>query len=542
MNLFINGFWDGFIEKTNPVNITFFIDLFKEVFNEEIELGTLECSDILLESIFSEKTYLFDKKWKYTFLFSGESRLNKYSNEYTCVLYGERNHENIINLPLFIPNIYCSNFIEKLSFPKCITEIPEKNVCAVISNPNGKERNAFLSELEKTITIDYGGTYKKNVNSFLDSYNSESFLKEVSKYKFIVSMENSYGDTYITEKILHGLIGGSIPIYWGSNRICDYFNKDRIIILKDASETDSCIKLINELANNNVKYIEMINKPIFNSKKLQRNISEISNDIKNLIFDRQYKNISRIFTITSQDFEKDRYNRLNQMFEDLGINNYNTKYICPTYKQTISDEIMDIYVKKNLVKKLRINGMKRSEISLFLNYKAVLEYIEKNYLDGLFLIFESDIYIQDNTIDKLSDFIKDVIKHKEKFDLIHIGKGGEDLYFGKPYCDGILPYRDRVTNLPEIFVEDITNVNDKYRLIRKFHTRCTDSFIWSYNGIIKFLKYMNDFPEYDAPFDYYMTNFLETNLEFKHYWSLDTFFIQGSNYGLEASTIQNDWL
>ena len=129
---------------------------------------------------------------------------------------------------------------------------------------------------------------------------------------------------------------------------------------------------------------------------------------------------------------------------------------------------------------------------------------------------------------------------KEDWDVIHIGKGGENEYFLKPYVDGVLPYRDSVLNLPNSYIEDITNPNDKYRLVRKFHTRCTDSFLWNYKGIQKFYNYFCSNFLYDAPFDYYFINFFENNLDFKHYWSLDTFFIQGSNYGLDNSTIQKD--
>ena len=81
MKLFVYGFWSGFIDKTNPVNISFFIDLFKNVFNKDIEIGNFNDSDILLETIFENKTFLFDKQWKYTFLFSGESKLNTYYKE-----------------------------------------------------------------------------------------------------------------------------------------------------------------------------------------------------------------------------------------------------------------------------------------------------------------------------------------------------------------------------------------------------------------------------------------------------------------------------
>ena len=51
---------------------------------------------------------------------------------------------------------------------------------------------------------------------------------------------------------------------------------------------------------------------------------------------------------------------------------------------------------------------------------------------------------------------------------------------------------------------------------------------------------MNENPDYNVPFDYYMIQFMENNTDFKHYWSFDTFFIQGSNQGLIPSSIQND--
>ena len=540
MKLFVHGFWSGFIDKTNPVHIAFFINLFEKVFDTNIELGCLEDSEILLESIFNNETFLYSKKWAYTFLFSGESRLNNFYKDYTCVLYGQKNHNNIINLPLFIPNIYCCNLMNKLTESTIITKVPNKNICAVISNPSGNERNLFLNYLEKKIKIDYGGSYKNNINRFEDTYISPNFINRVSEYKFIVSMENSREETYITEKILQGFLAGSIPVYWGSSRICDYFNKERFLQLNEINETFIIINKIEEIINDETKFLEIVNKPIFNNNKLERDINEIAKDIKNLIFNKKYNLITKIYAICSHEFEPDRHTRLSKLFTNLSINDYNIKFICPTYKHTITDETMNTHIKHNLVKRLRVKGMKKSEMSLILNYKAVLKNIIDNYSDGLFLIFESDIFVDYENIDKLNHFISFINNKKNDWDLIHIGKGGETDYFTKPYCDCVLPYRDRVTHLPETYIEDITNENDKYRLIRKFHTRCTDSFIWNFTGIKKFYEYITANVYYDAPLDYYLTNFLENNLDFKHYWSLDYFFIQGSNYGLIESTIQND--
>lgn len=539
MKLFINGFWSGFVDKSNPVHIGFFLQLFELVFNTNIELcDDFNVSDILLETIFDSKTYLFDKKWTYTFLYSGESRLNDYYTHYSCVLYGERNHDNIVNVPLFVPNLYCSNLLDKYQTQTYNNRIPKKNICAIISNDCGKERNYFLEQLENVFQIDYLGSYKNNALRIEEQYNSTEFINRVSEYKFIVSMENSRGDTYITEKILHGFNAGIIPIYWGSHHITNYFNKDRFINVTDIMGIDAIIKQIDELMNDDNKYIDMINKPNFNS--FDRTIEAIAKDVRNLIIYKPLSLINQVYAISSPQFEPERYKRLYDMFNKMGLSNDNVSFICPTYKQTITDEIMMRHVKHNYVKRLRYLGMKKSEISLFLNYRTVLENIRNNYSGGIFLILESDAF-QTRYVCEFNDFINEMHKKINEWDLIHIGEGGEQDYFSKPYCDGILPYRDTPKNkLPDTYIEDISCSTDKFRLVRKFHTRCTDSFIWTYKGVLKFLEYMEHNQYYDVPFDYYLINFFEDCLDFKHYWSLDTFFIQGSNYGLDVSTIQTD--
>lgn len=541
MKLFAYGFWSGFFEKTNPTDITFFMDLFKKVFDTDIELGNFEESDILLETIFENNTYLYAKKWSYSFLFSGESRLNKFHKDYTCILYGQKNHDNIINVPLFIPMLYCANNIDKINQSKTITKIPNKNICAIISNSAGKERNFFLEKLEKIISVHYAGNYKNNIPVIKEQYNTQEFIDFVSQYKFIISMENSREETYITEKILHGFNAETIPVYWGSLNVCDYFNEERFLNISDINDADIFINKIVEIINDDNKYLEIVNKPIYNNNKLDRTFDLIVNDIQNLIFTKPFKLITKTFFISSPEFEPQRYERLNYSFGTLGFKKYNMEFICPTYKHNITNETMNKYVKDNIVKKCRHIGMKKSEISLFLNYKAVLEHIYKNYSDGIFLIFESDVLIINDSINNLEEFINIMHGKRNDWDLIHIGRDGDNNgYFDKPYCDGPLPYREKVYDLPESYIEDITTDGDKFRLVRKYHTRCCDSFLWNYKGIVKFLHYMNNNNYYDAPFDYYMINFFENVRDFKHYWSLDTFFIQGSNHKLEPSTIQND--
>jgi hypothetical protein len=531
MKLFVNGFWDGFVEKTNPVHIGFFLDVFKEVFGSDIQLcSQIMESDILLESIFGSSV-LGHKGWKYTFLFSGESRLVPWYNQYTCVLWGERNHDNVVNVPLFIPYLHCNGLDVSIGR----SSIPPKNVCAVLSNGGGRERNLFMERLERFIPIEYAGSYRTNVPIITDVYNTEGFRKAISQYKFVITMENSREDTYITEKITHGFVCGTVPIYWGSQRVDDYFNSDRFINVDsvDDETVSNVADRIRYLCSHPEEYLKMVNRPVYSN---ERTIAMISRDIRGLIFNSGvFPLVSQISIISSPEFEIDRYQYMLSLFyKELGFSPDEVTFICPTYKHTISDNTMSQYVTNNNIRVLRPSPMKKSEVSLFLNYKAVLENIQRNYKDGLFLILESDVMLGKD-ISQLNHFIQS-IKNKE-WDLIHIGMYDSRIW-GSPNFHSDTGYPNRIFYNNDMFIEDITSPHDTFRLSRKFYTRCTDSFLWTYRGIELFLKYMNTENNYTVPFDYYMCNFFEKNTHFKHYWSENEFFKQGSNLGIFASTIQ----
>ena len=353
-------------------------------------------------------------------------------------------------------------------------------------------------------------------------------------------MENSVGDTYITEKITHGFLSGNIPIYWGSPRVSDYFNEKRFVHIESMDEDylNEKIDRIIEICNNDEEYLKMISQTTFTNNQLFRQMDDIVKDIRNLLFPKPHSNVEKIYTISSPEFEPDRYAHMSDLFYNkLKLSSDNVQFICPTYKHTITDDMMKESVKEELVLKLRHIKMKKSEVSLCFNYKAVLEDIEKNYKDGMFVVFESDIFILD--ISQLDDFLHLAKVNKDNWDLIHFGNEGQTEMFSSPYCNGDTPYRNKLNNVNSNFIEDITNEKDEIRLIRKYYTRCTDSFLWNYSGVVKFLKYMNETP-YNSPFDYYMFHKFEIDNHFKHYWTTKSFFLQGSNLSYLPSTIQHD--
>jgi hypothetical protein len=170
MKIYFNGWFGGFFDKTNPgLHVDFFLNLFEKVYKQECQVGTFEESSILCEfcMLINTKTKLNEKKWQHTFLYSGESYTNIYQKQYDCVLWMERNHKNIINMPLHIPYIYTNNFLDKLENQNKREAIPKNDALVIISNPNGKVRNKFLSLLEKKMNVTYAGRYKNNIGHLL---------------------------------------------------------------------------------------------------------------------------------------------------------------------------------------------------------------------------------------------------------------------------------------------------------------------------------------------------------------------------------------
>ena len=241
-------------------------------------------------------------------------------------------------------------------------------------------------------------------------------------------------------------------------------------------------------------------------------------------------NVSQIRFICNKDYEPRRYERLNNIIDTLGLNRDIIRFHCPTYKHTITSEQYNTHVKSSLEKKLHWVGRKfqrKSDLSLVLNYLYNLEEIERDFQDGIFIIFESDIDIKENFRD-LPELIELLKKNTGLWDIVHFGQ------------DGINGENDKKNMWQQGYIEDITKLGDSIRLERRPTTRCTDSHILSMSGVKKLLHHYRTELDYNIPIDYYFTELIKSNREFKYYWSDPTYCFQRSNLKLEDSAIQND--
>jgi hypothetical protein len=287
LSVYFHNFWNGFIEKTDTMDCSFFVKLLEKTYSRPIHISTTpDNADVLVESIFGHMSYLEYKKWKATILFTGETHYCGVRNvdKYDCVLGFEETGANFVKCPLYIVFLVSNPVIMKQLTvdTNATTDLPSRNqmippnaASVILSNVHGGERLAFLDHLEKKLPVNYGGKYKNNLGHVVSGHcNSPEMTDFYRGGKFAITMENGDRPHYITEKIVNGFRSGVIPVYWGTAKISEYFNPRRFLRLKSASQED-----MDELANvmvtmTNQEYFDIISEPI-----LVRPINDVCEEI-----------------------------------------------------------------------------------------------------------------------------------------------------------------------------------------------------------------------------------------------------------------------
>jgi len=108
--------------------------------------------------------------------------------------------------------------------------------------------------------------------------------KDIYKnYKFVFCMENTEVDGYITEKIMLGFLGKSIPIYYGTNRIKEIFNENSFFYindyLKDNKSWGDIAHILKNLADDDSEngWKKYLRQPIFRDN-IEPDIFKVMNE------------------------------------------------------------------------------------------------------------------------------------------------------------------------------------------------------------------------------------------------------------------------
>ncbi len=171
-----------------------------------------------------------------------------------------------LTIPTAIQRIeYFKKTENKISFKE--TKFQDKKFAFIInsSSLNNNMINRCKNFLSNYGDIDVINNYSERLKD-VGIYNTPKFLEMFNEYKFIICIENSCSNGYITEKIFNCYHAKTIPIYNGCEIAPHYFNKKSYI---NANCIESYGSLIENLRDNEERY---------NSFVSQNKISEFYTD------------------------------------------------------------------------------------------------------------------------------------------------------------------------------------------------------------------------------------------------------------------------
>jgi len=137
----------------------------------------------------------------------------------------------------------------------------EKLVAGFISNCQFKWRQDYLKNLMKYVHIDQWGRCLRNTpgdfwKTRRGNYDLEKIRFLNKTYKFVIAFENTVDHDYITEKIYHGYLTHTIPIYYGDKSVFDLVPANTSFVYANNYTPEELAKLIERVGSNDTLYSE----------------------------------------------------------------------------------------------------------------------------------------------------------------------------------------------------------------------------------------------------------------------------------------------
>lgn len=115
-------------------------------------------------------------------------------------------------------------------------------MCSMIASPKQMceghiIRHRWAEKLKDKIDL-FGGACGSDRIGFSPKHTHPDKRAALVDYRFSVTMENERYSSYFTEKITDCFVTGTVPVYWGTPNIGEYFNMDGIILLNEDFNVD----------------------------------------------------------------------------------------------------------------------------------------------------------------------------------------------------------------------------------------------------------------------------------------------------------------
>lgn len=208
----------------------------------------------------------FSKKDCIKIFFTGE---NQRPEDYDChyaISFDHNYNPWHYRLPLFVIYMWALKHIHKTKYDRnwiLNPEIkPKKRFASfVVKNPNCQERNNFFKQLNAVKGVDSGGPLYNNI--FAELNGEEAKIDFLAERKFNICFESMSYPGYVTEKIFHAFVAGTVPIYWGSPTVEHDFNPKAFINVHNFRSHDDVIEYVMKVDSDDDLYDAIVNQPKF---------------------------------------------------------------------------------------------------------------------------------------------------------------------------------------------------------------------------------------------------------------------------------------
>lgn len=150
----------------------------------------------------------------------------------------------------------------------------DKFCCVLTNNDLGLRKTiypkAFQYWTNKGFKVESRGNFMRNLPSIGgDEKTKKEYIKH---FKFNLCFDNSDYPGWITEKIIHPLIEGVIPIYWGCEDVGNDFNTKSFIHFRDFNDEVEFYDYVIEVARDEMLFNKIQTEPIFVDNQIPNHV------------------------------------------------------------------------------------------------------------------------------------------------------------------------------------------------------------------------------------------------------------------------------
>ncbi|MEI8040020.1 MAG: glycosyltransferase family 10 [Verrucomicrobiota bacterium] len=147
--------------------------------------------------------------------------------------------------------------------PEAILKAKTRFCGFVVSNAGKRKtqkRVDFFHRLSRYKRVDSAGRAFNNIGAPLPD-GPRGKIDFLQTCKFNIAFENASLPGYTTEKLVEAMWARTVPIYWGSPRVHEEFNRASFLNYLDFADEEALIERIIELDKDDAKYLEVMRQP-----------------------------------------------------------------------------------------------------------------------------------------------------------------------------------------------------------------------------------------------------------------------------------------